>query len=182
MDTSYTWINTKQQVVPLDTTTLLSPSDTNFIKSVVGSSLNYERAINNTILTDLNEIGTKKAHSTLHTKVKTTMLLDYLTTHSNGVLCYKASKMCLHIDTDVEYLMAPGEKSGIAGYFYLVESTSTSSPQASTINAPAHVVYKVFPLHKHKSWFIRKSSRCNSSTVYDNHSQSPTTTYTNEYR
>ena len=71
------------------------------------------------------------------------MLLDYLATHSNVVLRYKASAMCLHINTDAAYIVDPGAKSCIAGYFYLGANTSTSSPQASTINAPIHVVHKL---------------------------------------
>merc|ERR1740124_1849841 len=48
--------------------------------------------------------------------------------------------MCLYIDIDAAYLVAPGTKSCLAGYFYLGASTSTSSLQASTINDPIHVV------------------------------------------
>ena len=39
-------------------------------------------------------------------------------------------------------MLAPGAKSCIVGYFYLGANTSISSPQASTINAPIHVVFK----------------------------------------
>ena len=70
------------------------------------------------------------------------MLLDYLATYSNAVLHYKASEMYLHINTDAVYLVAPGANNHIAGYFYLGANNSTSLPQASTINAPTHVICK----------------------------------------
>ena len=71
------------------------------------------------------------------------MLLNYLATHSNTVLRYKASDMCLHIDTDAAYLVAPGAMSRIAVYFYLGANTLISSPQTSTTKAPIRMLCKL---------------------------------------
>ena len=59
---------TQQQAIPPDITTPLSPSDTKFIESVVCSVLYYVETIDKTILTALNEIGTKYVHPTMHPK------------------------------------------------------------------------------------------------------------------
>ena len=95
---------------------------------MVGSFLYYGRAIDNIIITALNEIDSKQAHPTMHAKEKITMPLYYLATHSNAVLRYKSTDMCLHIDTDTAYIVSPGVKSCIAVCFYLGTNTSTSSP------------------------------------------------------
>ena len=47
--------------------------------------------------------------------------------------------MCLHIDTDAAYLVAPEAKSQIAGYYYLSNKytpTQPPTPIHSTLNAP----------------------------------------------
>ena len=61
-----------------------------------------------------------------------------MATHPHAKLRYKASQMCLHIDTDAAYLVAPNSKSRVAGYFYLSDNPSTlkSTP---TFNAAIHV-------------------------------------------
>ena len=57
----------------------------------------------------------QQASPTIITKEKAEMLMDYLATHPNAVLRFKASDMRLHIDTDAAYLVAPGAKSRFAG-------------------------------------------------------------------
>ncbi len=46
------------------------------------------------------------------------MLLDYVSTYKHTFLRYHASNMILHVDSDAAYLVAPGAKSRIAGFFY----------------------------------------------------------------
>ena len=48
------------------------------IKSIVGSCLYYRRAMDGTILTALNDIGSQQAKPTQNTKVEANWLLDYL--------------------------------------------------------------------------------------------------------
>ena len=47
------------------------------------------------------------------------MLMDYLYSHPNATIRYKASDMQLHIQSDAAYLVAPKAKSRVGGYFYL---------------------------------------------------------------
>ena len=59
----------KQQKYPRrDTSPLPSAAETNYIQSVVGSLLYYGRALDNSLLHALNEIGGTQSHSTIKTK------------------------------------------------------------------------------------------------------------------
>ena len=96
--------------------------------------LYYARDIDYTILSALNEIATTQASPSEFTKSKADMLLDYLATNPNDKLCFIASKMILHIDTDAAYLVALNAKSRIASYFYLGDGT-----RQIPFNAAIHV-------------------------------------------
>ena len=77
----------------------------------------YARAINDTILVELNFISTMQSKPTLDTLRKVNHLLDYLTTNIDYEVTYKSSNMILHIDSDAAYLVEPGAKSRAGGYF-----------------------------------------------------------------
>ena len=47
------------------------------------------------------------------------MLLDYMSTDPNAKIRFKASDMIIHIDSDAAYLVLPGAKSCVAGYYFL---------------------------------------------------------------
>ena len=137
----------QQQFTPgPDTSPLLSSSQTTYIQSIVGSFLYYGRAVDPTILPAINEIGLSQATPTQNTLLKCKQLLDYLHTHPNATIRYKASDMCLHVDTDAAYLVAPGAKSRIAGYYYLgnkyTVANNTIHPKP-TLNGPLHVECKL---------------------------------------
>ena len=67
---------TRQYVtVPDSSPPLSSPT---YIQQVVGSSLYYDRALNNTILPALNAIFTQQSKPTEQTKTKCQRLLDYV--------------------------------------------------------------------------------------------------------
>ena len=107
------------QIAPVDNTPKLNEKEKTRIQKIVGSFLYYARAIDATILPALSEIATLQAHPTESTKMKANKMLDYLATHSEAKVRFKASDMILHIDSDAAYLIAPNVKSRIAGYYYL---------------------------------------------------------------
>ena len=88
----------------------------------------YARAVDPTILTALNEIAMQQAKPTKYTMEKCKRLLDYATTYPNGKVCFHASYMVLHIDSDAAYLVLPKARSRIAGHF------SMGSPNLSQPN------------------------------------------------
>jgi hypothetical protein len=117
-----------------DTSPLLQDKEIRHIQRMVGSFLYYARAIDNTIHTALNSLGSQQAAPTEQTRNDANMLMDYLHTHPNTKIRYHKSGMQLHIDSDAAYLVAPKAKSRVSGYFYLSDKSSTP-----TLNAPVHV-------------------------------------------
>lgn len=85
----------------------LSPKDTMYVQTVVGTFLYYARALDSTMLPALNNIASQQAHPTVETKEKIQQLLDYAHTYPNVFRCYYASDMQLHVDTDAAYLVFP---------------------------------------------------------------------------
>ena len=96
-----------------------------------------------TILPAINEIGLNQARPTENTKKKVIQLLDYLHTHPNAKLRYKKSDMVLHVDSDAAYLVAPGSKSRVAGYYYLSSEYTPTSLNEAPLNSPIHVECKL---------------------------------------
>eukprot|EP00957_Ditylum_brightwellii_P007376 559002-Ditylum_brightwellii.AAC.1 len=107
-----------QYTLPLDTLDSLDKKATHKIQAIVGTFLYYGRAIGGTILSTINKISADQAKPTKNTAKQSTMLMDYLATYPNAVLCFFAGNMQLHIDSDATYLVVNGAKSRITSYFY----------------------------------------------------------------
>jgi len=95
--------------------------------------LYYSRVIDNTMLTAINRISAAQSAPTQATKQATSKLLDYAATYPDTILRFYASDMILYAESDAAYLVQPGAKSRLAGYFYL----SNKQPQNSIPN-PKH--------------------------------------------
>ena len=121
------------------TTPDISPplSSPKYIQQVVGSLLYYARALDNTILPALNDISTQQSKPTENTLKKCKRLLDYVSTYKHTFLRYYASNMILSVDSDAAYLVAPGAKSRIAGFFYFKHAPD--GKPLLRINSPIHV-------------------------------------------
>ena len=123
-----------------DTSPFLSPSDTRWAQSIVGTFLYYARALDCTLVTALNDISRQQAQPTENVRKKCQQILDYVATYPNAYTRYHSSNMILNIDSDAAYLVLPQAKSRIAGYFYLSDHyTNASSP---SINGPILVECK----------------------------------------
>lgn len=67
------------------------------------------------------------------------MLLDYATTNPVSTIRYKASDMCLHVESDAAYLVLPKARSRLGGHFYLSDKiTSKTTTPTPTPNGPIH--------------------------------------------
>lgn len=136
----------EQFTTPPDESPYLTPTETRYIQSIVGSLLYYARAVDPTILHTINELELSQAQPRENTRVKTKQLLDYLYTHKFATLKYKSSDMCIHVDSNTAYLVEPRGNSRIAGYDYL---SSKYKPKEDTINPtptfnePVHVEFKL---------------------------------------
>ena len=67
------------------------------------------------------------------------MLLDYQATYPQAKLRFYSGNMKLHIESDAAYLVLPGVKSRIAGYFYLHLSPHPNKSYPKGYNTPVHV-------------------------------------------
>ena len=63
--------------------------------------------------------------------------MDYCATYPLVKIRFFASDMIMHVDSDAAYLIAPGAKSRIAGYYYLSNAAGTLN------NPPFHVLCKL---------------------------------------
>lgn len=116
------------------------------IQSIVGSYLYYGRAMDGNILTSLNDIGTKQSKPTQNTNVEADWLLDYLHTHPDTELLFKASDMVLWVDSNVVYLIKPGDKYCMAGFYYLSSNPVKLSLGAKPpLNGAINIVCKSIP-------------------------------------
>ena len=86
---------------------------------MVGSLLYYARAVDNTLLPALNAIAQQQAHPTEESMRKCKRLLDYVATFPNVFIRFYKSDMILTIDSDAAYLVLPGARSRIAGFFQM---------------------------------------------------------------
>jgi len=132
----------RQYAPPSDTSPILDKQGKKHTQRVVGSFLYYGRAVDNTILTAINEISASQAKPTQTTLQKIQMLLDYLHTYPSAKVRFYASDMTLRIDSDAAYLVAPEAKSRIAGFFYCTNKPTTTTP-TPFINGPVHVECRV---------------------------------------
>ena len=106
-----------------DTSPHLKHEDIKWVQSAIGSLLYYARALDNTILPALNQLGTEQALPTVTTKKKLMRLLDYVATYPTAQLRFYASDMILNIDSDAAYLVLPKARSRLAGYFRMLDKT-----------------------------------------------------------
>ena len=72
---------------------------------------------------------------------KVNMLLDYLESYPNAKIRFFALDMILHADSDAAYLVLPGAKSRLAGYFHLSNASANNKPEPF-LNGATHVECK----------------------------------------
>ena len=109
------------------------------LQSIVGTFLYYGRAVDPTVLTALNDIATMQAKPTLSTLQQSNMLLDYLATYPDAKIRFYAGNMQLHLESDAAYLVLPGAKSRVAGYFYLHAPPHANKCYPKGYNGPLHI-------------------------------------------
>ncbi len=89
------------------------------VQDIVGTLLYYGRAVDPTLLTALSSIATRQANSTTAVAESCQQLLNYVATHPNAGICYKACNMILAVHTNVSYLLEQNGKIHASAHFYL---------------------------------------------------------------
>ena len=94
------------------------------------------------MLVALNSIASDQACPTKDTIKKITQLLNYAATHPNPTVCFKASDMVPHIDSDASYLSKSKSCSCITSYHYL--SSMPANTKKAAPNLPLNGAINVF--------------------------------------
>ena len=90
-----------------DTSPKLDAAKKKFVQQVTGTFLYYARAVDPTMLVALSAIAASQAAPTKNTLEKTMFFLDYVASHPDAILTYKASDMVLQVHSDASYLTEP---------------------------------------------------------------------------
>ena len=96
--------------------------------------LYYGRAMDSTMLSALSDISVTQAKPTEYTKNEVHWLMDYCASNPVAIMRFHALDMIMHVESDAAYLVSPGAKSRIAGFYYL------SNRDGTQLNPPFHVL------------------------------------------
>jgi predicted protein tyrosine phosphatase len=77
------------------------------IQKVTGSVLYYARAVDPTLLMQLNDIATEQTKATEKTQAATNQVLDYLATHPDATIRYCARAYVRCLNTEPNYYYCP---------------------------------------------------------------------------
>jgi hypothetical protein len=108
-----------QSPLPQDILQKLNEKEIKQVQKIVGSILYYARAVDMTVLMALSTIASEQTKGTARTLEKAYQVLDYLATHPNAVVRFRASKMVMNIHSDASYLSEPKARSRACGHFFM---------------------------------------------------------------
>jgi hypothetical protein len=111
--------STAQAPLPPDTTRKLDKDEIKKIQQIVGSILYYVSAVDMTVLMALSTIASEQTTGTERTMEKALQVLDYLATHPNAKVKFRASDMVMNIHSDALYLTEPKAHSRACGHFFM---------------------------------------------------------------
>jgi hypothetical protein len=92
----------------------------------------------------LSDIATQQAAPTENTKKQVNQFLDYMWTHPDANICYRASDMILNVHSDALYLSAPHACSRTGGYFFLGNLPVDGDPVK--LNGAIHITCTILKL------------------------------------
>jgi len=92
----------------------------------------------------LSAIASQQCAPTEQTRDRVHQFLDYMATHPDTKICYRASDMVLNVHSDASYLSAPKACSRADGYFFLDSIPKDDSP--IIINGAIHITCTILKL------------------------------------
>jgi hypothetical protein len=114
-DSPHPWTAPKfgahQQFAATDSTPVLDAANTKRIQEVLGALLYYARAVDCTMLAAIGTLSGQQAQATKQTMIGITQSLNYCATHPEAVIEFRASNLCLHVESDASYLSEPKGRS-----------------------------------------------------------------------
>ena len=108
-----------QQMVNLDDSAPLSPTQKKTIQEIIGAFLYYATVIDNTMLKKITELGSLQATATENVARKVDSFLQYAATYPVTKVTYHASDIILHTHSDASYLGETKGPSRYAGFHFL---------------------------------------------------------------
>ena len=108
-----------QAPLPPDTTRKLNKDEIKKVQRIIGGILYYARAVDMTVLMALSTIASEQTAGTEQTMAKALQVLDYLATHPDATVKFRASDMILNIHSDASYLTEPKARSRACGHFFM---------------------------------------------------------------
>jgi len=114
------------------------------VQQIVGSFLYYAWAVDPTILMALSEISSQQSAPTENTMKWVNQFLNYMWTHPDAIIRYRASDMILNVHSDASYLSAPKACSHAGGYFFLGSLPRDGDP--IKLNRAIHVTCTILKL------------------------------------
>jgi hypothetical protein len=92
----------------------------------------------------LSAIAAQQSTPTEQTRDRVNQFLDYMATHPDATIRYRASDMVLNVHSDASYLSAPNARSRAGGYFFLGSIPRDKSP--IIINGAIHITCTILEL------------------------------------
>ena len=120
----------------------ITPIDNTERQSIIGTFFYYACAVDPTIFPVINDIASAQAAPTGQIKEKLKVLLEYMHTYPKAKIRFHASKMILNIDSDAAYLILPGAKSRVAGYYHMSTTPDPTTTSTQERNGAIHVECK----------------------------------------
>jgi hypothetical protein len=107
------------QRVDINTSCPLSPDAIKRVQDIAGTLLYYKRGVNPMLLTALSSITACQANGTTTVAEPCQQFLDYVATHPNAGIRYKACNMILAVHTNASNILETNGKSSASAHFYL---------------------------------------------------------------
>ena len=120
-----------QDVIPPDVSDPVNEKRKKQVQQIVGSILWYAQAVDLTVLMALSTIAGEQANATKKTERTVEQLLDYLSTHPDATIRYRASDMVLNIHSDASYLSEAKARSRACGHYFLGWVPEDKNPSGS---------------------------------------------------
>jgi hypothetical protein len=108
-----------QTPLAIDSSPLLDKKGLKQVQKIVGSILNYARAVDMTVLMALSAIAVEQTKATAKTMVRCIQLLDYLARNLEAKVRYYASDMIINIHLGASYLSETNARSRACGHFFM---------------------------------------------------------------
>ncbi len=120
-----------QALIPTDISTKLSNEEIKEMQRIVGRILYYAWTVDITVLMALSSIASEQMQGTTNMMAKAKQLLDYLATHPDATIRFRASDMVLNIHSNASYLLKMKAKmkahSCACGHFFMGWSPRTET-------------------------------------------------------